>query len=104
MFEEDKKWRAELIARTESCSTMNAGSNELYKAEGIEQKEWIASIDDRTRDAHLLMDGVVVPINEKFEVPTTSQTVGGMLEYPGDPTADVSNVANCRCTVAPFVI
>ena len=26
LFAEDKKWRAELIARTESCTTMNAGA------------------------------------------------------------------------------
>jgi len=95
--------RALLIARTESCATLNAGSNELYKAEGIQYKEWIATLDDRTRDSHLLMDGVVIPIEEKFEVPATSQTAGGWLEYPGDPSADASEVCNCRCTEAPIV-
>lgn len=103
MFTEDKKWRAELIARTESCTTMNAGSNALYQSEGIELKEWISVQDDRTRDSHLLMDGVVVPITDKFEVPATSQTVGGWLEYPGDPSADPSEVCNCRCTIAGVV-
>lgn len=103
MFAEDKKWRAELIARTESCTTMNAGSNALYQAEGIGLKEWISIPDDRTRDSHRLMDGVVVPITDKFEVPATSQTTGGWLEYPGDPTADPSEVCNCRCTTAPMV-
>lgn len=94
--------RALLIARTESCATLNAGSNELYKAEGVQYKEWISTLDDRTRDAHLVMDGVVIPINDKFDVPTTSETIGGFLEYPGDPTADISNVANCRCTLSGF--
>lgn len=103
MFDEDKKWRAELVARTESCTTMNAGSNALYQSEGIELKEWISVQDDRTRDSHLLMDGVVIPITDKFEVPATSQTVGGWLEYPGDPTADPSEVCNCRCTIAGVV-
>lgn len=104
LFKDETKWRAELIARTESCATMNAGSNALYMAEGIQQKEWISVQDDRTRDSHLLMDGVVIPINEKFEVPATSQTAGGWLEYPGDPTADPSEICNCRCTEAPFVL
>ena len=103
MFDEDKKWRAELIARTESCTTMNAGSTVLYQSEGIEQKEWISVQDDRTRDAHLIMDGVVVPITDKFEVPATSQSDGAWMEYPGDPSAPAGEVCNCRCTVSPIV-
>ena len=103
MFDDEKKWRAELIARTESCTTINAGSTALYQSEGIEQKEWISVQDDRTRDAHLIMDGVVVPITEKFEVPETSGTEGAWMEYPGDPTAPAGQVCNCRCTVAGVV-
>ena len=99
LFEEMSKSRAELIARTESCTTINAGSTELYKSEGIEQKGWLSIQDDRTRDAHLLMDGVVVPINEKFEVPATSQSEGAFMDYPGDPTAPASQTCNCRCTI-----
>jgi SPP1 gp7 family putative phage head morphogenesis protein len=104
MFAEDKKWRAELIARTESCTTMNAGAIELYKSEDIGYKEWISVQDDRTRDSHLLMDGVVVPITDKFEVPATSQSEGAFMEYAGDPSAPAGQVCNCRCTVAPFVM
>ncbi len=103
-FAEDKKARATLIARTESCSTMNAGAMELYKAEGINYKEWISVQDDRTRDSHLLMDGTVIPTTDKFEVPATSQTEGAWMDYAGDPSAPVGQVANCRCTVAPFVM
>ena len=104
MFAEDKKWRAELIARTESCTTMNAGAIELYKSEDIQMKEWISVQDDRTRDAHLLMDGTVIPVTDKFEVPATSQSEGAFMEYAGDPTAPAGQVCNCRCTVAPFVM
>jgi HK97 family phage portal protein len=103
MFDEDKKWRAELVARTESCTTMNAGSTALYQSEGIEMKEWISVQDDRTRDSHLIMDGVVVPITDKFEVPATSQSEGAWMDYPGDPTAPAGEVCNCRCTTAPIV-
>lgn len=103
MFKDDKKYRASLIARTESCTTMNAGSNELYKAEGITQKEWISVQDDRTRDAHLIMDGTVIPVEEKFEVPADDNTEGAFMEYPGDASAPVGQVANCRCTVAPYI-
>ena len=104
LFAEDKKWRAELIARTESCTTMNAGALELYKSEGIQYKEWISVQDDRTRDAHLLMDGVVVPVTDKFEVPATSQSEGAFMEYAGDPTAPAGQTCNCRCTISAFVM
>ena len=103
LFFDMSKARAELIARTESCTTINAGSTELYKAEGIQEKGWLSVQDDRTRDAHLLMDGVVVPIDEKFEVPATSQTEGAIMDYPGDPTAPASAVCNCRCSLIPMV-
>ena len=104
LFDDDKKTRATLIARTESCSTMNAGAMELYKAEGINYKEWVSVQDDRTRDSHLLMDGTVVPVTDKFEVPATSQTEGAWMDYAGDPSAPAGQVCNCRCTVAPFVM
>ena len=77
---------------------------ELYKSEDIQMKGWVSVQDDRTRDAHLLMDGVVVPINDKFEVPATSQSEGAFMEYAGDPSAPVGQVANCRCTVMPVVM
>ena len=104
LFDDDKKVRATLIARTESCSTMNAGSNELYKAEGINYKEWISVQDDRTRDSHLIMDGTVVPITDKFEVPAMDNIDGAYMDYAGDPTAPAGQVCNCRCTIAPFVM
>lgn len=102
-FAEDKKARATLIARTESCSTMNAGAMELYKAEGINYKEWISVQDDRTRDSHLLMDGTVIPVTDKFEVPATSQTEGAWMDYAGDPAAPAGQVVNCRCTISPWM-
>jgi uncharacterized protein with gpF-like domain len=77
---------------------------ELYKAEGINYKEWISVQDDRTRDSHLLMDGTVIPVTDKFEVPATSQTEGAWMDYAGDPSAPAGQVVNCRCSVAPFVM
>ena len=102
-FAEDKKARATLIARTESCSTMNAGAMELYRAEGIRMKSWLSVQDDRTRDAHLIMDGVTIPVEDKFEVPATSQSEGAWMDYAGDPTAPASQTCNCRCSILPIV-
>lgn len=102
-FEDVKKWRPMLIARTESCTTMNAGSTLLYKAEGVLNKMWIAARDDRTRESHMVIDGTVVNINEKFDVPPFDDVAGATMEYPGDATAPAGQVCNCRCTVAPMV-
>lgn len=90
-------FRLETIARTETIKASNAGSEALYKNWGMEQKEWLATMDGRTRDAHALASGQVVGIDEKFEVG------GQMLAYPGDPAGSAENVINCRCTVLPVV-
>lgn len=102
-FEETKKWRPMLVARTESCTTMNAGSTLLYKSEGVQNKMWIAARDDRTRESHMIIDGTVVDMGEKFDVPGFDSVEGAFMEYPGDATAPAGQVCNCRCTVAPFV-
>ena len=54
--------------------------------------------------AQVIMDGTVIPITDKFEVPATSQSEGAFMEYAGDPTAPVGQVANCRCTISAFVM
>ncbi len=87
--------RARVIARTEIISASNKGSLEGAKDTGIPlKKEWLATMDNRTRDVHLSADGQKVLINELFQVD------GDALEYPGDFTngAKASNVINCRCT------
>jgi len=98
VFTKGKEWRAELIARTESCSTVNAGTDLLYQSEGVQNKMWIAVRDDRTRDMHLAIDGTVIPMGEKFEMLN-----GDLMEYPADPYGSADNVCNCRCSIAPFV-
>lgn len=95
-------YRANMIARTETGSTVNAGSYATYKTEGIEKKEWIAVQDDRTRDDsdeydHLDADGEIVGVDEPFT------KTGEDLDYPGDPSGDAGNIINCRCTIAPVV-
>lgn len=85
-------------ARTMTTAAESAGRMEVYEeAEqmGIQmQKTWVATLDDRTRDAHIELDGVSVDIDAPFE-----NSVGEIM-YPGDPQCkDVENVYNCRCTM-----
>lgn len=97
-------YRAELIARTETARSANIGSMVGAMSTGlVTVKEWIAAKDNRTRriprDAndHLHMDGVQLPIDQKFVVPAKTY-IDNML-HPGDSTAHAGNVCNCRCTL-----
>jgi len=62
-----------------------------------EAKEWLATQDDKVRDAHAAADGQKVPIDESFDVG------GEQLEYPGDVAGSPENVINCRCTWLPVI-
>ena len=97
-------YRAELISRTETARAANVGSMVGAMSTGlVTVKEWIAAKDNRTRrmprDAndHLHMDGVQIPIDQKFVV-TAKDYIDNML-HPGDSTAHAGNVCNCRCTL-----
>lgn len=85
-------------ARTAFTGAQNAGRMEgLHQAQemGIQvKKRWLATLDDRTRDTHADLDGQTVDVDEPFVT-----TEGNEIMYPGDPTAEPSEVYNCRCTL-----
>lgn len=80
-------------ARTAVTSAQNGGRQDCYEkaqAAGIElKKEWIATLDDRTRASHGDLDGERVEVDEPFS--------NGLM-YPGDPDGAPAEVYNCRCT------
>lgn len=84
-------------ARTAMTSAQNAGRIEvMHEAErmGIKvKKRWLATLDDRTRDAHADLDGQVQEVDDYFE-----SSLGPIL-FPGDPSAEPANLYNCRCTL-----
>lgn len=85
--------RAMLIARTESTSLHGYAANRALAEEGWQAKKWMATHDARTRPEHAEADGQTVPVDGEF-------IVGGFtLAYPGDPSAPVGMIANCRCTM-----
>lgn len=87
VYVEFENYRAVRIARTETNAVVNEAHLQAYKdSEVIEGKEWIATLDDRVRDEHLMMDGEIVPKSKAFS--------NGLM-FPSEP--------NCRCTVAPVV-
>lgn len=92
----NNKVAAVRTARTAVTSAQNAGRQSVYdkaKSMGLNlQKEWLATLDGRTRHDHGMADGQRVPLDGKF-------TVGGYkMKYPGDMSAPGWLVYNCRCT------
>lgn len=89
-------------ARTMVTSAENKGRMDaLKKAEedGIQLvKKWIATNDNRTREAHEELDGVEIPMDEPFV-----NSIGEIM-FPGDPDADPENVYNCRCALASRMV
>lgn len=93
--------RARIIARTNITTITNAASNAAAReTKLLLRKVWISAQDKRTRRLprdkfdHLHMDGVVVALNEPFNVS------GELLDHPGDPKGSAGNIVQCRCTVA----
>ncbi len=88
-------------ARTAVTGAQNAGRMDSYAAAedmGIRlKKQWLATLDNRTRHAHRLLDGQTQDRDKPFHSEL------GDIMYPGDPNANPSNVYNCRCTLTAEV-
>ncbi len=84
-------------ARTMTTSAQNGGRIDSYKraeSMGIKMaKQWLATLDSRTRHEHRQLDGQKRKVGEPFEVE------GEKIFFPGDPAAEPSLVWNCRCTL-----
>ena len=95
---EMNKASAVRTARTAVTGAQNAGRMDSYVAAekmGIKvRKEWLATIDGRTRHSHAMLDGKVVDKDKKFE--------NGCM-FPGDPNGPAAEVYNCRCTLIAAV-
>ena len=83
-------------ARTAITAAQNAGRLDTYRAAqdmGIKlKKQWLATLDNRTRHAHAMLDGQTVDVDKPFKVD------GYEIMYPGDSSAPGYLVYNCRCT------
>lgn len=93
--------RSRMIARTETVTAANQGAVFAAQQTGLKlKKEWLATIDNRTRHDHLFENGKTVAMDEYF-------SVGGYdMFQPGDrggkngkPKVAPKEIINCRCTV-----
>ncbi len=85
-------------ARTAVTGAQNAGRQDSYAAAekmGIKlKKEWLATLDSRTRHSHAMLDGEQVDQNKKFS---------NGCRFPGDPQGPPWEIYNCRCTLIAAV-
>lgn len=81
-------------ARTYTTSIENQAKMDRYgEAEemGIDlDKEWMATLDERTRESHRELDGERRANDEAFS--------NGCM-YPADPSGDPEEIYNCRCRI-----
>lgn len=86
-------------ARTCVTGAENSGRVNSYKraeSMGIRvRKQWIATLDERTRSSHRQLDGESVGVDERFS--------NGLM-YPGDPSGPGGEVYNCRCTLVADIV
>lgn len=85
-------------ARTAVTGAQNAGRMDSYAAAekmGIKlKKEWLATLDSRTRHSHAMLDGEKVDQDKKFS---------NGCRFPGDPQGPAWEIYNCRCTMVAAV-
>ena len=82
--------RASRIARTESTTAANFGRQRQMLESGVLSNVWLAQ--PSAREHHAELNGEEVPVGDSF---------GYGLRYPGDPTAPVGEIVNCRCVLLP---
>lgn len=84
-------------ARTSMTSAQNGGRQDSFTRAsdmGLKmKKQWVATLDDRTRHEHRMLDGQKVDLEEPFRVD------GYEIYYPADPSAEPEMVYNCRCAM-----
>ena len=106
------EYQSQRIVRTEATSAANEGimqsAQDIFPKSGL-VKEWISSLDGRTRSIsrgdksdHLEMNGKVVGFDETFAVPETFRVV--QMRKPADfrSGASAHNIVNCRCSMAVY--
>ena len=84
------------IAETDATRIYNQGAVDAVRVNGAEdsvQKRWRTMEDDRVRDSHSYLEGMVVPFDADFYTYDGDHApFPGMFELP-------ENSINCRCVV-----
>lgn len=84
------------IAETDATRIYNTGAVDAVRANGAErlvQKRWRTMEDDRVRDTHQYLEGMIVPFDSDFY-----SWDGDHAAFPGGFALPENNI-NCRCVV-----
>jgi HK97 family phage portal protein len=82
--------RAEMIARSETIRALNAGANEAYRLAGVTEKQWYASLDERSCPFCAQMHEKVIAVESNFmnrgesltvDIPDGVDAADLLLEY-----------------------
>jgi uncharacterized protein with gpF-like domain len=98
--------RGEAIVRTEVGRAFSIATQirqqDYQKAMPSLKKQWLTSLDGRERPSHRDVNGQIRNVDEPFEVPNYRSGGTDLMMYPRDPSADASQVVNCRCVTLPY--
>lgn len=90
--------RARLITRTETVTAANQAGRFAAEDTGLQMnKEWLATMDNRTRKHHLSVDGQVVGFDDYFKVSGVTMLQPGDRKQENGLPVPASEVVNCRC-------
>lgn len=92
VFRQASQSRAVAIARTESGIFWHVGGRAQGEEAGARSHTWLATRDQRVREAHRAADGQCRPLEQPYEVG------GEPLMHPCDPAGSPGNIIQCRCT------
>jgi len=83
------------VAETDATRVYNTGVVDGGKNSGVSgvMKQWVTMADDKVRDTHDYLEGMMVPLDQDFYVYT-----GDHARAPGLFTLPENNI-NCRCTL-----
>lgn len=97
LFPEKSRAKANLIARTETSKTATAITQARSELVGVQWYIWRSSEDERVRDSHKLMDGVLV----RWTDPPSPERLAKEKHTFGHYHA--GEIFNCRCFCSPVI-
>lgn len=102
------KYRGDMIARTETIQSLNAGQFESLRQaiaggavdEEAITKTWRSARDGRVRASHKVLHGVKTSFLGVYET-----ILGSRMLFPGDTSqgADAGDIIHCRCILEIFI-
>lgn len=103
VFDRAEVERSDMIAETEvRRSSMFATKEAMSQSGVVIENEWLSTMDGRSREEHLSMDGQRRALDKPFEV-TVGRFAGAKAMHPGSFGIGSLDI-NCRCAIAPVMV